>query len=91
MPAPPEHCPLDSPSQHRDRGWDDREAAQIDEHARHAGNHLAIFNNSVEIARIGERFGQVMADLGDTGFDCQRRIPGAAFSGIEAIGSRGLA
>ena len=40
--------------------------AQIDKDARHAGDHLAIFDNGIEIAGIGERLCQVMAvDLAD--------------------------
>lgn len=48
------------------------QVAQIDEHSRHAGDHFAIFDHRVEIARIGERPGQMMADFGDAGLDSER-------------------
>ena len=63
-----------------------RHAAQIDKDPRHAGDHLAIFDNGIEIVGIGERLRQVMTDLGDAGLDIERGIPCAAVRGVEAIG-----
>ena len=67
-----------------------RAPTQIDEHARHAGKHLSIFDHCVEIARIGERPCQMMANLGDAGLKCRRRIPNPAIRRIEATGFAGF-
>jgi hypothetical protein len=55
-----------------------RQVAQIDEHTRHAGEHLAIFDQGVEIADIGEGQSQMVSDLGDAGLKSKRCIPRTA-------------
>ena len=57
--------------------------AQVDEHARHARQHFAIFDNRVEVASVSKCLGQVVPDFGNTGFNRQRCIPCAAVRGVE--------
>jgi hypothetical protein len=51
-----------------------RSLAQVDEHPCHARQHLAIFDNRVEIACVSKRFGQVMPDFGNAGFHVECHI-----------------
>ena len=60
------------------------QGTQVDKHPRHAGEHLAIFDDRVVIACVGKRFGQMMADFEDAGFGGKRSIPCASVLGTEA-------
>ena len=60
------------------------QGTQVDKYPRHAGEHLAIFDDCIEVACMGKRFGQMMPDLDDAGFGGKRSIPCASVLGIEA-------
>lgn len=58
---------------------------QVDEHARHARQHLAVFNHGIEVARIGEGFRQMIANLGYAGLDSEGCVPSAPIRRVEAV------
>lgn len=63
---------------------------EVNENARHACKHLAIFNNGIEVVGVGQRIGQVIADFANARLDVNSCIPRASVCWIETHWFAGL-
>lgn len=57
---------------------------EIHKDTRHAGVHLSIFDDSIEVSRVSKRPGEVVSDFGDARLDPQCRVPSATLGWVEA-------